>query len=40
VIVPVREDGGSYARRELLEETGHEALTVERLASVYPAPQS
>jgi ADP-ribose pyrophosphatase len=32
------EDPESCAKRELLEETGHEALTVERLASIYPAP--
>jgi ADP-ribose pyrophosphatase len=32
------EDPESCARRELLEETGHEALNIERLASIYPAP--
>ncbi len=32
------EDPESCARRELLEETGHEALTVEKLTSFYPAP--
>ncbi len=32
------EDPESCARRELLEETGHEAVTIERLASIYPAP--
>ena len=32
------EDPESCARRELLEETGHEVLTIERLASIYPAP--
>ncbi len=32
------EDPESCARRELLEETGHEVLTIERLVSIYPAP--
>jgi len=32
------EDPESCARRELLEETGHEVLNIERLASIYPAP--
>ena len=32
------EDPESCAKRELLEETGHEALNIERLASIYPAP--
>jgi len=40
VIVPIREDWSSYVRRGLLEETEHKALDVERLVSVYLAPQS
>ncbi|MCS7095176.1 MAG: NUDIX hydrolase [Thaumarchaeota archaeon] len=32
------EDAESCARRELLEETGHQALSLERLATLYPAP--
>ncbi|MEN3048028.1 MAG: NUDIX hydrolase [Candidatus Caldarchaeales archaeon] len=32
------EEPEGCARRELLEETGHEALSLERLATVYPAP--
>lgn len=32
------EDPEGCAKRELLEETGHEALSLERLATVYPAP--
>jgi ADP-ribose pyrophosphatase len=40
VIVPIREDWDSYVKRGLLEETEHKALDVERLVSVYLAPQS
>lgn len=32
------EDAESCARRELLEETGHEARSLERLGTFYPAP--
>ena len=32
------EDPEGCARRELMEETGHEALELERLGTIYPAP--